>query len=43
MLLVPAGTTAAEPPLAPWKDNSRFWSYHGKPVLLRSGNEDDNL
>jgi hypothetical protein len=34
---------AAEPPLRPWKENPWYWSYHGEPVLLLGGSDDDNL
>ncbi len=34
---------AAEPPLRPWQENPWYWSYHGEPVLLLGGSDDDNL
>ncbi|WP_417847167.1 putative collagen-binding domain-containing protein [Thalassoglobus sp.] len=34
---------AAEESLQPWKENEWYWSYHGKPVLLLGGSDDDNL
>lgn len=43
LLSLPAGSTAAEPPLRPWKQNAWYWSYRGKPVLLLGGSDDDNL
>ena len=33
----------AEPPLRPWEKNAWYWSYHGNPVLLLGGSDDDNL
>jgi hypothetical protein len=38
-----ATATAAEPPLQVWKENAWYWSYHGQPVLLLGGSDDDNL
>jgi hypothetical protein len=38
-----ASATADEPALQPWPANSWYWSYHGKPVLLLGGSDDDNL
>jgi hypothetical protein len=43
MLAAPAGATAAESPLQPWSENRWYWSYHGQPVLLLGGSDDDNL
>ena len=45
MLLVigPASAGADEPALQPWPANPWYWSYHGKPVLLLGGSDDDNL
>ncbi|GIW92130.1 MAG: hypothetical protein KatS3mg110_0171 [Pirellulaceae bacterium] len=34
---------ADEPPLRPWPENPWYWSYHGQPVLLIGGSDDDNL
>jgi hypothetical protein len=34
---------AAEPALRPWTKNPWYWSYHGEPVLLLGGSDDDNL
>jgi hypothetical protein len=33
----------AEPALRPWAKNPWYWSYHGEPVLLLGGSDDDNL
>ncbi len=38
-----ANSTNAAEPLRPWKENPWYWSYHGKPVLLLGGSDDDNL
>ena len=35
--------TADEPTLRPWSENAWYWSYHGQPVLLLGGSDDDNL
>ncbi len=32
-----------EPGLKPWENNQWYWSYHGKPILLLGGSNDDNL
>ena len=34
---------AAESGLQPWEKNPWYWSYHGEPVLLLGGSDDDNL
>lgn len=34
---------ADEAPLQPWKENPWYWTYHGEPVLLLGGSDDDNL
>ncbi len=34
---------AAEPTLRPWAKNPWYWSYHGEPVLLLGGSDDDSL
>jgi hypothetical protein len=34
---------AAESALRPWEKNSWYWSYHGMPLLLLGGSDDDNL
>ena len=36
-------TFAAEPLLRPWAENSWYWNYQGRPVLLLGGSDDDNL
>ena len=36
-------SAATEPTLRPWPENPWYWSYHGKPVLLLGGSDDDNL
>jgi Family of unknown function (DUF6298) len=39
-----AGTvTADDSALRPWPENTWYWSYHGKPILLLGGSDDDNL
>ena len=38
-----ANADAADQPLQPWSENAWYWSYHGKPVLLLGGSDDDNL
>ena len=30
-------------PVRPWPQDPRYWSYHGKPVMLIGGSDDDNL
>ncbi|MCA9265174.1 MAG: hypothetical protein KDA60_15040 [Planctomycetales bacterium] len=34
---------AAGEPIQPWKENPWYWNYHGQPVLLLGGSDDDNL
>ena len=34
---------AENAPLQPWTENAWYWEYHGKPVLLLGGSDDDNL
>jgi hypothetical protein len=34
---------AQEAALKPWPENPWYWSYHGEPVLLLGGSDDDNL
>jgi len=29
--------------IQPWNENPWYWSYHGQPVLLLGGSDDDNL
>ncbi|MEZ6078761.1 MAG: hypothetical protein R3C56_24740 [Pirellulaceae bacterium] len=41
--LLMAGVAVAEEPLRPWKENAWYWSYHGQPLLLLGGSDDDNL
>ena len=43
VVLTAASSMAAEPVLAPWKDNPWYWSYQAKPVMLLGGSDDDNL
>ncbi|WDQ17769.1 putative collagen-binding domain-containing protein [Rhodopirellula sp. P2] len=38
-----SGTTLADEPLRPWAENPWYWSYHGEPVLMLGGSDDDNL
>jgi hypothetical protein len=35
--------TAVDSPIKPYRDNPRYWEYHGEPVLLLGGSKDDNL
>lgn len=35
--------SAIAQPLQPWAENPWYWSYHGDPVLLLGGSDDDNL
>ncbi|MHC4398399.1 MAG: hypothetical protein ACYTG0_01825 [Planctomycetota bacterium] len=44
-LLITARSGAGEndAPLEPWPENPWYWSYHGQPVLLLGGSDDDNL
>lgn len=42
VIALAAGTRAGEP-LRPHEENPWYWSYHGKPVLLLGGSDDDNL
>ncbi len=34
---------AEKAPLQPWTENAWYWEYHGRPVLLLGGSDDDNL
>ncbi len=44
LLAAPAWSDGAEgAPLGPWKENPWYWQYHGQPVLLLGGSDDDNL
>ena len=38
-----SSATTAEPALQPWQENPWYWSYHGEPILLLGGSDDDNL
>ncbi len=29
--------------IEPWKENAWYWAYHGQPVMLLGGSDDDNL
>lgn len=44
-LFIPAVGLAADlnAPLRPWAKNNWYWSYHGEPVLLLGGSDDDSL
>ena len=43
-LLAAAPDSAADAsPIQPWAGNPWYWSYHGEPVLLLGGSDDDNL
>lgn len=41
--LTVAVSGAADTAIAPWPDNPWYWCYHGEPVLLLGGSDDDNL
>ncbi len=43
LIISPNEVFAKEPVLKPWPENPRYWSYHGKPVMLIGGSDDDNL
>lgn len=43
VMMLSVKVIAAEPALHPWKGNPWYWSYHGKPLLLLGGSDDDNL
>jgi Putative collagen-binding domain of a collagenase len=43
LLTASAATVTAETGLQPWAKNPWYWSYHGEPVLLLGGSDDDNL
>ncbi|MBP9002292.1 MAG: hypothetical protein KBH78_01545 [Candidatus Hydrogenedentes bacterium] len=49
LLVLLAGGLAVTPKacarggIEPWPENPWYWSYHGKPVLLLGGSDDDNL
>ncbi len=34
---------AKKPPVKPWAENPRYWSYHGELIMLIGGSDDDNL
>ncbi|MEW4490625.1 DUF4185 domain-containing protein [Thalassoglobus sp. JC818] len=38
-----AGIASGQSPISPWSENPWYWSYHGEPVLLLGGSDDDNL
>ena len=40
---LPDGLLAKRPGIKPWPENPWYWSYHGKPVMLMGGSDDDNL
>lgn len=39
----PEPATEATAPIQPWSENPRYWSYHGQPIILLGGSDDDNL
>jgi hypothetical protein len=43
LALLAASVGAAQPALQPSPENPWYWSYHGQPVLLLGGTDDDNL
>lgn len=43
LLFVAIAGVAAPKGIQPWPENPWYWSYHGKPVLLLGGTDDDNL
>lgn len=38
-----AAAAGQDAPLRPWSQNPWYWSWHGEPVLLLGGSDDDNL
>jgi hypothetical protein len=40
---LPNGLLAKKPGIKPWPENPWYWSFHGKPVMLMGGSDDDNL
>ena len=38
-----SSASLAQPALQPWVENPWYWSYHGEPLLLLGGSDDDNL
>ena len=43
LTLQPITEAAETAPLQPWTENAWYWQYHGAPVLLLGGSDDDNL
>jgi len=43
LITFPENILAKKPPIKPWSENPRYWSYHGEPVMLIGGSDDDNL
>lgn len=43
IFLLPVGAFAKKPVIQPWIKNPWYWAYHGKPVMLMGGSDDDNL
>ncbi|MEZ6099913.1 MAG: hypothetical protein R3E01_13175 [Pirellulaceae bacterium] len=43
MVFVASDAQADDAPLQPWRENPWYWSYHGQPVMLMGGSDDDNL
>lgn len=43
LTIYPKTLSAKKPPIQPWSENPRYWSYHGEPVMLIGGSDDDNL
>lgn len=41
--LLSAVSVCADTGIEPWSKNPWYWSYHGEPVLLLGGSDDDNL
>lgn len=37
------GESTAFSPIRPYTDNPWYWEYHGEPILLKGGSDDDNL
>ena len=37
------GDIQATSPIQPYDENPWYWEYHGEPLLLRGGSDDDNL
>jgi hypothetical protein len=43
VIICSVNVVVAQPALQPWAKNPWYWSYHGEPMLLLGGSDDDNL